>query len=171
MRSQIIIKLPDEYPRFKNSKFAGRRIVKRSPYFMPGELVVPASTSGRDFADGTFTHNADYPFEVTAMMPFITTLDVNGLPQNDPGIGSLRNLYRFVQLQMKFVGIVRDMTKSAQRLSSMTDLGVAVHFDAPIYLETSQGFAVTVNNFITAADAAGGIRMEISFLGSILEVE
>lgn len=170
MGVNVIVQLPEFYP-VMGSAHNGRRIIKRTPYIIQADLIVPASTSNREFAQGSFEHANDYPFEVLRMIPRVTSLDSSSLPQLDDiaGIGDLR---RFVQISMKLVGAQRDMTKFNTRLSAIMPKDSDVYdFYAPLYCEKGQGFQVAVSNAVTSANAAGGIRMEIGFVGNTLEFE
>jgi len=175
MQSRVQIVLPTHYPNpapTKNSVFAGRRIKRRYPWFMPGELVIDPATSDLVFPSNTFVSALEYPMEITGFIPFLTTLDSAGDPQDDPGIGSLRNIYRYVLIQLKMIGGPPVyLTQAKQRLSSLVALGGDVPFDAPIYLENGQGFWVAADNQLSSAAAAGGVRLEMSFQGSYLEME
>lgn len=171
MQSRVQINLPTHYPKIKNSKFSEQKIKRRLPWYMPGELVVPAS-SELVFATNTFISALEYPMEITGFVPFMTTLDSSGNPQDDPGIGSLRSIYRYGLLSMKMIGGPPFyLTQAKQRLSSLMTLGGDVPFDAPVYLENGQGFWISMENQMTAAMAAGGVRFELSFQGSYLEIE
>lgn len=167
MRGTPFYLLPEKYP-ILTSQFAGKKIARRTPYFMQADLVVPASTNGRSFDPSSFLNNQEFPFEVVCMVMQITTLDSSAVPQVDPNIGSL---YRYVQMTMKLQGVARDMTKGNTRLSAtLPDVNSrVVDFAAPLYLEKSEGFDIAISNAITSASAAGGIRMEIGFEGSLIE--
>lgn len=168
MLAQIFARLPEVYPRRPNSSLGGRRIVRRLPYIMAGELIVAASSSA-DFNPATFAHNEELPFEVISMVPQITCLDASQVPIVDPNIGSL---YRYVQLKLQLIGSARYITKSASRLSAILPKDSYVYnLGQPLYLEKAEGFAGTVSNAILVASAAGGIRMEIGFHGNLLELE
>lgn len=158
MPALTLVQLPKEY---KN-----RFVKQRLPFALSGDLVVPAATSGRTYPDGTFYYAQDLPFEVVSMHPNVTTLDNNGVPQADPNIGST---LRSVQIVVQLIGSVRTLTPAACRLSVLVG-SVEWEFDQPLYLERGSGFQVTVNNQIPSGSAAGGIRMEIAFKGSLLDI-
>jgi hypothetical protein len=159
MPARIGIALPREYK--------GRQIKQRTPFVMSGDLVVPTGGAGRLFADGTFYYAQDLPFEVTRMIPTFVTLDAQSVVQANPVLPLLNQ----VQIQLQLIGAARAMTLVATRLSVLLQNDeLEWDFDAPLYLERGTGFQVAVTNQITGANAAGGIRMEIGFLGSLLDI-
>jgi hypothetical protein len=152
------------------TEFMGKRIKRRIPYVLAGDLTCNASAIGiaRSFPDGTFYHGVELPFEVTRAKPSIITLDSNGADQADPNIGSTDHL---VQLQVKLIGASRDMTAVATRISVLRQQDDQCwQFDAPLVLLQRDGFQVQVTQNIPSGSAAGGIRMELSFLGSLLDL-
>lgn len=162
MAQSNIIQLPDVYK--------GRPIRQRLPFIMAGDLVVPASTSGRQYADGTFYYAQDLPFEVMRMIPNVTTLDSQGVPQQDPTT-TIGNPIRSVQLAIQSIAASRAITLVPTRVSVLVNKDtLAWEFDAPQYLEKGSGYQITVNNLIAVGVAAGGIRMEISFEGSLIDI-
>lgn len=172
MEARVQVNLPDRYPDIPGSKIKpGTPIRRRLPWFMPGELIVPPATTDLVFPTTTFASSLEMPMEITGFVPFLTTLDASGLPQDDPGIGSLRSIYRYSLLQMRLQGGPPwYLTQAKQRLSSLVTLGGDVPFDSPCYLENGYGFWVAMDNLMTAAQAAGGVRVEISFQGSLLDL-
>jgi len=168
MRGSVNIILPDTYP-IRTSKFANRRINRRSPYAMQGELIVAPSTSGKSFDPSMFLNNQEFPFEVLTMVPRVVCLDTNGIPIADPtGIPSV---YSYVSMTMKLLGVAREMTKSNSRLLGLLPLdAMEMDFASPLYIERSEGFDVTMSNALPSSAAAGGVRISISFLGSLIEL-
>ena len=168
MRGTPFFQLPDRYP-VKGSRYYNMKIARRTWYIMQADLTIPPSTSGRSFGPSDFLNNQEFPFEVVTFRPNITTLDSQGVPQVDPTIGSL---YRYVQITMKIQGLARDICKANSRLSAIIDGSTLdMNFPAPLYLELAMGLDVTGSNAITSASAAGGIRLECGFMGSLLEFE
>lgn len=75
--------------------WAGRKITMRVPYEMAGEKIVTSLQSGQQFADATFLHNVDKPFEVHRCKPWVTALDASGVPiQAQPSQDILQSLMR-----------------------------------------------------------------------------
>ena len=147
--------------------YKGQAIRYRQPFTMAADLVVPASTAGQVFADSSFYNALDMPFEVTKLIPNVTTLDGSGIPQADPtGIASLNS---YVRLMIQMITSNTPVTFVSSRLSVLIDKGALIWpFDAPVVLETRNGFKVSCDNQLTSAKAAGGIRMELTFVGSLL---
>jgi hypothetical protein len=169
-----VLKLPDRYP-VKGSALFGKRIVGRTEYWMQGDKVVPSINTATAFDQSVFLHNENMPFEVIKMVPFIDPLsdDDPATPLTDNvnriNFGSLG---RYVQLAIQLKGITRPMTKSPSRLSAILAKDTYDHeFLSPLYFEASQGFDITVTHSLPIAIAAGGIRMEIGFMGYLLELE
>jgi hypothetical protein len=160
MPAFTIITLPREYQ--------GHAIKKRLPFVMAGDLIVPPASSSRVFPDGTFVYSQDLPFEVMRLVPNVSTLDTNGALQADP---ASTDKWAAVQIQVQLLGSVRFMTLVQTRLSALIVKGDKEWvFEHPLYIERGAGFAVTVSNGLPSAVAAGGIRMEIGFVGSLLEL-
>ncbi len=155
-------------------KFSGRKIKRRIPYALAGDLTITASAIGvaRAFPDGTFYHGVELPFEVTRMKPAVVTLDSNSADQNDLIFATVGTVFHMVQLQVKLIGASRDMTAVATRLSVLTQSDDNCwQFDAPLTLLQRDGFQVMVTQNVPASVAAGGVRMELAFLGSLLDLE
>jgi hypothetical protein len=151
------------------AEYKGKRVTKRMPYTMPGDLQVNPQAGPVLFSAGQFLHNVDFVFEATKFVPNVTALDGSFIPIADPNIGSL---FRWVLMQIKVIGLEQVINKSPQRLSSLLDKDTFEWaFEAPIYIEKSQGFDVAVTNQIPSASAAGGIRFEAAFIGSLLILE
>lgn len=162
MSSIFNIPLPEIYK--------GRRIRYRQPFAMAADLVVPASTAGQVFADSSFYNALDMPFEVTRMVPNVTTLDVSGVPQADPT--SIASLNSYVRLFIQMITSNTPTTFASSRLSVLINKNtLAWEFDSPVVFETRNGFKVSCDNQLTSAKAAGGIRMELAFEGSLLALE
>jgi hypothetical protein len=151
--------------------FDGRPILERIPYTMPGELVIPASSANRPFAEGTFLHSLDLPLEVVAMSFQASCLDGSQVPIATPS--AVADTLRQIRIRAKGLGKTRDLTKASQLLSSLTapnriaDNGLW-EMVQPYYLKNGQGWSIDGDNTISSGSAAGGVNLAISFKGSLL---
>lgn len=159
--------LPEFYVDTNGKK---HRIRDRYPYILAGDLTITSTAVTRAFADGTFYHGSELPFEVTRAKPKIVTLDNSGLDQADPNKGGTGHL---VQMQCKQLGKSQDLLPVATRIVVIVDDQTGFwDFDAPRYLGTKDGFhPVLITNNIPSGDAAGGIRFTLAFHGSLLVLE
>jgi hypothetical protein len=95
-------RLPDSW--------AGRKIMMRIPYEMPGEMPLTSAQTGQQFPDATFMHNVDKPFEIHRLKPFVIALDQNGdVLATQPDQTTLQALLR---VQIADLGKNEKMTKS-----------------------------------------------------------
>lgn len=142
------------------------------PYYLGGTLNVDAATTGAVFADTTFDHNLDLPFEILRWVPRVTTYVSTNVIQSDPAgarvVGD--ELWRWVKLKFEGKGRTRAWMKSMTLISTLiAGADSHVELDQPYYLEKGEGLTITVDNNLTSALAAGGIRMELAFHGYLIE--
>lgn len=147
----------------------GRRL---SPWYMGGTLDVAAATAGAQFNSSTFTHALSFPFEILRWVPRVTTYVTGTTIQSDPAgarvVGD--ELYRWVRIKIEGIGKARAWMNSMNLLSTLLKgFDSHVELDDPYYLKAGWGLQVTINNDLTAALAGGGIRMELTFHGSLID--
>ncbi len=172
MPAFTLLKLPEKYPLKDESPFSGKTIYRRTPYIMQADLTLASGAGVTSFPDGAFGHNEAMPFEVLRMVPFIDPLASSGSPLSDSGIYiDFSSLLRFVQVNIQLKGASRYMTKVKSRLSAIVEKGSLVFdFQQPLYIERSEGFSIDVTHDVPSALAAGGIRVELGFIGNMLEI-
>jgi hypothetical protein len=151
--------------------FDGRLIVERIPYTMPGELVIPAASFNRPFAEGTFLHSLDLVFEVISLNFQASCLGDGNVPIETPA--AVTDTMRQVRIRAKGLGKTRDLTKASQLLSSLADPDRLAdngrwEMVQPYYLKNGQGWAIDGDNTIVSGSAANGINLAISAKGSLL---
>lgn len=155
------------------TQYKGRPIRYRQPFTMAADLVVPPETNGQVFADSSFYNALDMPFEVTAMIPNVTMLTSGGDPEPIPEeVGNLDDLFAYIRLYVSMVTSNTPVTFVSSRLSVLLEKDTLIWpFDAPIVLETRNGFKVAADNQLpadTGEDTNGGVRVELAFKGSLL---
>ena len=168
------------------SHFSGRPIAFRVPYTMPGELVVLNNTAGIPFAEASFLHNVDKPFEIHRMMVRLTPF-TNATPpvvispttimqQQQAPISEV--LEEYIRLRIRDTSKNENLTKN-QTLAALLAPGTrAWEWEDPYTLVRSEGFEITIDNlapttFVMQADTdetVGSIRVELAFQGYLIVI-
>jgi len=156
-------RLPDQY--------AGRKITQRTPYSMPGEILIVSGEPGKQFPDATFTFNVDKPFEVHRVKPWAVALDSNGdVLENQPPQEALQSLLRF---QLNDLGKTEKMTKNPQLLALLPKGTAEATWEwaEPYTIVRSEGFQVVVDALAyTNFDDLATIRLAWKFEGFLLVI-
>ena len=153
---------PEYLPEFYN----GQRITFRSPYTMPGELVLANTAVNIEFPEGTFLFGVDKPFEIHRVKfsgsqggvadPFTP------VAAPAPGIDD------FWRVRIEDISKNQLLTKNAQLIASLTESNTNMWpWGMPYTIVRSEGFQVTVDNLLTAPNR---LRAAISFEGYLLVV-
>lgn len=144
--------------------WAGRRIVMRVPYLMPGEVTVAAQGNG-DFDSGDFLHSTDKPFEIHDVIGHAAQL-TNAIPVADPA----PDIGEFWRVTIEDFTKNQVVTKAAALARTVFDADSFVwRWRAPYVLLNSEGFRVNVQNIIAAGGAS--IRAAVAFRGFLLVLE
>lgn len=160
--------------------FAGRPIRYREPYSMSAELNLTASQSGISFAEASFLHNVDKPFEIHKARIELTPFDADGnLILQGP---QFLDLTRRVRLGIMDVGKNQQLTKVKQMVSTLVnrDSG-AWEWADPYYLVKTEGFDVTADSLafgytiladddFTTLATLTTLRVELAFQGFLVVV-
>lgn len=171
--------------------FAGKPIRFRIPYEQQGELVVANNTTGVPFADSTFLHTVDKPFEIHRMIVSITPFDntvgtplvvtPSNLSQNAPAgptatLDIRRILQSFVRLRIRDVSKNENLFKNAQLVETMLSRNEGSWaFRCPYTLVRAEGLEITVDNvapatFVIGTQTCANLRIEIGFQGYLIVV-
>ncbi len=153
--------------------FAGRAILSRAPYTMPGTVVIDANAPGYQFPSGVFTHGTTKPFEIHRVVPYVVALDSNGVPYaSQPPQDFLRAL---TQVSILAYNINEQLTKSAQDLITLVNAQTgAWELDSPFNLILGEGLQVSVTNRATTAIIGGAYaksQVSLTFQGSLLHLD
>lgn len=170
-------------------KYADKLIKFRIPFTMPGELVISRSTTGLLFADSTFLHNTDKPFEIHRMIVTIAAMD-NATPPliiNVPlagalGAGQMDVILRdYVRLRIQDTAKNELLTKAAQLVSNLVRNNTgAWEWEEPYTIVRSEGFTISVDtivpaNFVIAVGetsaTVANLRVGITFEGFLIVIE
>lgn len=148
-------RLPDSYK--------GRRIEKRLPYVMFAQLNIAASTTGASFADSSFLHSTDKPFEVHRAAIHVTAVDGSDVPTT----ALTPNSETFARLDISDTGSNERLTKTATRVQNLVaDNTKMLELDDPYVMEYQTGFVITGDN----QHASTRIRIQVAFHGYLLKV-
>lgn len=170
------------------TKFAGKNIVSRWPYVMPGELVVPNGETGQLFENATFLCTLDKPFETWWMGADVypmTSETANVAPILAQQLGDV--LHRLVKLQVDYVNLDQKITKAAARMNQLFDKNTKRWSwgPQPNTIVRQQGYAVSVSNLAAAVGATfstgdwgniaqqnvSHLRINCEFIGYLLVLE
>lgn len=98
--------------------WAGRKITMRIPYEMAGEVNLTSAQVGQQFADATFLHNVDKPFEIHRCKPHLIALDSDG-DVMEPQFAQA-DLQSLVRMRMTDLGKNEVMMKSPTLIPLLT---------------------------------------------------
>lgn len=143
--------------------FAGRRIVMRVPYAMPGEQIVAPATSA-DLPANAFLNNVDKPMEVHDVIMSAVSVSAADVPIVSTFAGAIGQ-----RMRITIVDFTKNqqVTKLGTLADSLFDTNTLVWtWDQPYVLLNSEGFTVNFTNLVPA----GGdrIRLAITFRGFLL---
>lgn len=151
--------------------WAGRKITQRSPFLMPGDLILTSSQPGVQFPEATFMNNVDKPFEIHRAIPRVTALDVNNVPlfpQPDQEL-----LGALIRAQVTDLGKNQKLTKNPSLFTILTKGSSerTWEFADPYYLIRSESIQVVCDalTFPAIPDLAS-LRVEWSFQGFLIVV-
>lgn len=155
----------NEVPYILPTHFAGKPILYRFPYTMPGELVLDNGATGIEFPE-TFIHASELPFEVWGMKIAASQLNGNGDPIAAPAPG----INKFWRLRIQDLTKNQNMTKSGQLAATLVDDDSGNWFwRIPFTIERAEGFTVTIDNLLPAAPG-NQLRAEITFRGYLIQL-
>lgn len=99
------------------SEWAGRVILDRVPYCIPGELTIVSSQTGLQFPDNMFSNNTDKPFEIHRAIPRLWAFDDEGVMlSTQPDQDLLGGLLR---MTINDLGLNQIITKAPTLVSLM----------------------------------------------------
>lgn len=145
-------------------------VTGRTPYTMPGSVVVEAGAAGVQFPSGMHTHGTNRDFEITRIVPYVLALDVNGAAYAaQPSQDLLRAL---TQVSIMALGINEQLTKSSQDLITLINHQTgAWELNAPFLLGIGDGLQISVANSASNAILGGAYaksRVYLTLVGSLL---
>jgi hypothetical protein len=151
--------------------WAGKKITQRSPYTMPGDLLLTSGQPGVQFPEATFMNNVDKPFEIHRVIPRVTAVDVNNVPLfPQPDQDLLSGLLR---VQVTDLGKNQKLTKNPSLVTILTKGSSerTWEFADPYYLIRSESIQVVCDalTFPAIPDLAA-LRVEWAFQGFLIVV-
>ena len=151
--------------------YADRLITWRSPYTMPGELIVEPGQAGVFFPESAFNFAVDKPFEIERMFVRLTSLDA----QNAVLDAQPTTLRKLIRLTVEDVSKSQLLTKARTLVDTLItspagDAGTWEWYE-PYTIERSEGFQVGTDAAAAFPANTEKVRVEISFQGSLLVIE
>ena len=144
-------------------KYNDRKILKRIPYVMFAQQVVAVSTSGTSFADSSFLHSVDKPFEVHRVSIHATAVDGSDIPTT----AMTPNTATFARVDILDTAANERLTKSVARVENLVDTESDLwEWDEPYTIEYQQGFTITGDN----QNASTRLRIQVAFHGFLLKL-
>jgi len=153
---------------------------------MPGEIVIANNTTGIQYPEATFLHNADKPFEVHRMIARITPFDNQTPPVVlSPVVigavpGFMNILEKFVRLRVRDTSKNENMTKNAQLIGVWTPENRRTwEWEEPYTMVRSEGFEVSVDNVLApnptitvgnTTTTIANLRVECTFEGYLVVI-
>jgi len=145
----------------------------RSPFSMPGELIITAGQTGIQFPEATFMNNVDKPGEFHRMIPRVVALDDDNIPlTTQPDQELLQSL---VRVTVNDLGKNQIITKNPTLMSILTK-GTSERsweWADPYYLVRSESFQVVIDcvntTFPVITDLAA-LKIAIDFQGFLCVV-
>ncbi len=147
-------------------KYNGRRIKFRSPYTMPGELVLAAGALNTPFPEATFLQTVDKPFEIwdVVLRAAQSVGDTPFLPVADPA----PSIDQFWRIRMQDLSKNQNITKNAQLVATLVDNDDDIwRWPIPYTIIRAEGFDISVDNLLPV----NFLRAEITFRGYLLVLE
>jgi hypothetical protein len=163
--------------------FGSEQIKFRVPYNMSGEISPPENTAGNFFPVETFNHDRDKPFEMERMQVRLTPINTDESPPEL--IDALpQTLGRRVRLRIENTSTSSLLTKTPILVDSLIssregDAG-SWEWRVPYVLKFGEAIQVQadilslaglVNPANGASISVGAVRVEISFQGSLLQLQ
>ena len=151
--------------------WAGRKIMMRIPYMMPGEISLMSAEPGRLFPAATFEMNVDKPFESHRCKPFVVALDDNGDVLNPQPVQE--TLQSLIRIRINDLGKNELMTKAPALLPLITKGSAEQTWEwaEPYTLVRSESFQVTADALaFTNFDDVENLRFAFAFQGFLLVV-
>lgn len=151
--------------------YADQLITWRSPYTMPGELIIEAGQSGVVFPESAFNFSVDKPFEIERVIIRLTALNANDevLDVQPP------TLEKRIRLSIEDVAKSQLMTKAKTLvdtlIGSTAGSSGSWEFDDVYTIERSEGFQVAVDAAALWPVGTDKVRVELTFQGSLLVVQ
>lgn len=143
-------------------KYNGRAITKRIPYVMFAQANIAVATNGSAFADSSFLHTIDKPFEIHRVSIYATAVDGSDVPTT----AMTPNTQTFGRLDILDTAANERLTKAATRVENLVDNNTRFwELDDPYVIEYQQGFTISGDN----QHASTRMRIQIAFIGFLLK--
>lgn len=143
-------------------KYNGRAVTKRIPYVMFAQLDIAVSTNGSAFADSSFLHTIDKPFEIHRVSVYATAVDSSNIPTT----AMTPNTQTFARVDILDTAANERLTKAVTRVENLVDNNTRFwEFDDPYVIEYQQGFTITGDN----QNASTRLRIQVAFIGFLLK--
>lgn len=144
-------------------KYNDRKILKRIPYVMFAQANLAVASSGTAFADSSFLHSVDKPFEIHRASIIATAVDASNVPTT----AMTPNNATFCRLDILDTAANERLTKSVACVENIVDTETNFwYFDEPYTIEYQQGFTITADNQHATVRA----RVQVAFHGFLLKL-
>lgn len=150
--------------------YAGSYISWRSPYSMPGEIIVTPGQAGVAFPESSFNFSVDKPFEIERLIIRLSALDANNnVLDAQPG-----TLEKLIRLSIEDVSKSQLLTKARTLVETLINSreGASGSWEwySPYTIERSEGFQAIVDAATAFPVGTDKIRVEATFQGSLLVI-